>query len=184
MLSDTKFDEVDLTRFTRFFGPGPVVYSPLAATVKDMHHAAVAAVAGYSAARAWPQAPNPVSADDLWPERASNGDQLARTALIEQVYQPRSRFTEQTMSKRKESSMLGNTNAASNIAVRDLNAAKKFYEETIGLQPLIGNHRLFRRSFYDLGQQVEDLSAKGNRSRGTPGGGYSGRSRYRAEAVA
>ncbi|UYQ78929.1 helix-turn-helix domain-containing protein [Glutamicibacter sp. JL.03c] len=88
MLSDTKFDEVDLTRFTRFFGPGPVVYSPLAATVKDMHHAAVAAVAGYSAARAWPQAPNPVSADDLWPERASNGDQLARTALIEQVYQP------------------------------------------------------------------------------------------------
>jgi catechol-2,3-dioxygenase len=42
------------------------------------------------------------------------------------------------MSKRKESSMLGNTNAASNIAVRDLNAAKKFYEETIGLQPIGG----------------------------------------------
>ena len=34
--------------------------------------------------------------------------------------------------------MLGNTNAASNIAVRDLNAAKKFYEETVGLQPIGG----------------------------------------------
>ena len=53
-----------------------------------MHHAAVAAVAGYAAARAWPQAPNAVSTDDLWPERAANGDELARTALMEQVYQP------------------------------------------------------------------------------------------------
>jgi hypothetical protein len=88
MLSDTKFDEADLSRFTRFFGPGPVVYSPLAPTVKEMHQAAAAAVAGFSAAKAWPQAPNPIGADDLWPERACNGDELARTALIEQVYRP------------------------------------------------------------------------------------------------
>jgi catechol-2,3-dioxygenase len=40
--------------------------------------------------------------------------------------------------QKKESIMLGNTNAASNIAVRDLNAAKKFYEETVGLQPIGG----------------------------------------------
>jgi len=88
MLSDTKFEDVDLTRFTRFFGHGPVVYSPLAPTVKEMHHAAVAAVAGYTAAHAWSQAPNPVSTDDLWPERAANGDNLARTTLIEQVFDP------------------------------------------------------------------------------------------------
>jgi catechol-2,3-dioxygenase len=42
------------------------------------------------------------------------------------------------MLKKKESIMLGNTNAASNIAVKDLNAAKKFYEETVGLQPIGG----------------------------------------------
>ncbi|MEF9874659.1 MAG: helix-turn-helix domain-containing protein, partial [Glutamicibacter sp.] len=59
-----------------------------APTVKEMHHAAVAAVAGFSAAKAWPQAPNPVGADDLWPERACNGDELARTALVDQVYIP------------------------------------------------------------------------------------------------
>lgn len=88
MLSDTKFEEADLTRFARFFGPGPIVYSPLASTVSQMHTAASAAVAGYGAARAWEQAPVPVDADDLWPERVFNGDPLARTALIERVYQP------------------------------------------------------------------------------------------------
>ena len=30
----------------------------------------------------------PVGADDLWPERAFNGDELARTALAAQIYQP------------------------------------------------------------------------------------------------
>ncbi len=88
MLSDTKFDEADLSRLTRFFGPGPLVYSPLAPTVKDMHQAAQAAIAGFTAARAWPQAPNPVGADDLWPERVFNGDPLARKDLLSQVYEP------------------------------------------------------------------------------------------------
>ncbi|QRQ80093.1 PucR family transcriptional regulator [Glutamicibacter protophormiae] len=88
MLSDTKFEEADLGRLARFFGPGPLVYSPLAATVTDMPQAAQAAITGYAAACAWPQAPNPVGADDLWPERAFNGDPLARTALLERIYRP------------------------------------------------------------------------------------------------
>ncbi|GAA1410895.1 PucR family transcriptional regulator [Glutamicibacter uratoxydans] len=88
MLSDTKFEEADLGRLTRFFGPGPLVYSPLAPTVKDMHLAAQAAIAGFAAARAWPQAPNPVGADDLWPERAFNGDPLARQDLLAEIFQP------------------------------------------------------------------------------------------------
>ena len=32
--------------------------------------------------------------------------------------------------------MLGKTNAAANIAVKDLPAARKFYEETLGLTPV------------------------------------------------
>ncbi|GAB3621383.1 fatty acid biosynthesis transcriptional regulator FasR [Glutamicibacter endophyticus] len=88
VLSGTRFDEVDFHRMARLFGDGPVVYSPLAPNIKDVHHAALAAMSGVSAARAWPQAPTPVAADDLWPERAFNGDPLARTALLERVYRP------------------------------------------------------------------------------------------------
>lgn len=88
MLSDTRFDEVDLTRLGKLFGPGPVVYSPLAPTVKEMHYGAAAAMAGYSAAAAWPEAPQPVATDDLLPERVVNGDPLAADALYERVYQP------------------------------------------------------------------------------------------------
>ena len=35
--------------------------------------------------------------------------------------------------------MLGNTDAAANIAVKDLAAAKRFYEETLGLTPVGGD---------------------------------------------
>jgi catechol 2,3-dioxygenase-like lactoylglutathione lyase family enzyme len=36
----------------------------------------------------------------------------------------------------KESSMLGNRNAVANIAVKNLDTAKKFYEGTLGLTPV------------------------------------------------
>jgi len=88
MLSDTKFEEMDLGRLGRLFGEGPVVYSPLAPTVKEMHYGATAAMAGYAAAAAWPEAPCPIAADDLLPERVVNGDQLAADALHERVYRP------------------------------------------------------------------------------------------------
>jgi DNA-binding PucR family transcriptional regulator len=38
------------------------------------------------AARAWPQAPRPVAADDLLPERMLSGDGTARRALVDRVY--------------------------------------------------------------------------------------------------
>ncbi|MCW4466264.1 helix-turn-helix domain-containing protein [Glutamicibacter sp. MNS18] len=88
MLSDTRFEDTDLSRFVKLFGPGPVVYSPLAPTVKEMHYGAAAAMAGYSAAAGWPEAEQPVAADDLLPERVVNGDPLAADALYERVYQP------------------------------------------------------------------------------------------------
>ncbi|MGH3217359.1 MAG: PucR family transcriptional regulator, partial [Streptosporangiaceae bacterium] len=47
-----------------------------------------AAIAGLRAAAAWPDAPRPVGADDLLPERALDGDPDARAALISEVYEP------------------------------------------------------------------------------------------------
>jgi hypothetical protein len=70
------------------FGAGPVVVGPVAADLQSAVHSAAAALAGLRAAAAWPDAPRPVLADDLLPERALDGDQSARRQLIEHVYQP------------------------------------------------------------------------------------------------
>ena len=52
------------------FGPGPVVVGPSVPDLLAAGSSATAAVAGLMAARAWPEAPRPVLADDLLPERA------------------------------------------------------------------------------------------------------------------
>jgi DNA-binding PucR family transcriptional regulator len=39
-------------------------------------------------AGAWPDAPRPVAADDLLPERAIAGDPAARRQLVEEIYRP------------------------------------------------------------------------------------------------
>jgi sugar diacid utilization regulator len=70
------------------FGEGPVVVGPL---VPDLLHANVsarAAVAGLRAAPGWPQAPRPVTSDDLLPERALSGDGHARRQLVQEVFVP------------------------------------------------------------------------------------------------
>jgi len=75
-------------RLSEFFGPGPVVYGPPAPTLRDAAASAHAAFAGIAAARAWPQAPRPVAADDLWPERVMDGDDAARSSLVNNIYRP------------------------------------------------------------------------------------------------
>ena len=70
------------------FGDGPVVVGPL---VPDLVHANVsarAAVAGLRAAPGWPEAPRPVTSDDLLPERALSGDGHARRQLVQEVFVP------------------------------------------------------------------------------------------------
>jgi DNA-binding PucR family transcriptional regulator len=70
------------------FGAGSVVVGPV---VEDLVHATgsvAAARAGLHASTGWPQAPRPVSADALLPERALDGDLVARRVLVEQVYRP------------------------------------------------------------------------------------------------
>ncbi|MCQ1953064.1 CdaR family transcriptional regulator [Arthrobacter sp. zg-Y238] len=76
------------TRLSELFGPGPVVYGPPAPSLVEAGPSAQAAFAGLTAARAWPAAPRPVAADDLWPERVMSGDDTARRALVESIYTP------------------------------------------------------------------------------------------------
>jgi hypothetical protein len=75
-------------RVSREFGPGPVVRGPRVESLSSAGESATAALAGLRAAAAWPEAPRPVSADDLLPERALDGDPAARAALSERVALP------------------------------------------------------------------------------------------------
>ncbi|MBA2554934.1 MAG: helix-turn-helix domain-containing protein [Geodermatophilaceae bacterium] len=68
------------------FGPGPVVLGPSVDGLGVAGRSARAAMSGLRACAAWPQAPRPVHADDVLPERALAGDDDAREALVEQVY--------------------------------------------------------------------------------------------------
>lgn len=70
------------------FGPGPVIVGPV---VPDLVSAAVsarAAVSGLVAAAGWPDAPRPVTAAAMLPERALSGDSDAIRELITEVYLP------------------------------------------------------------------------------------------------
>jgi sugar diacid utilization regulator len=75
-------------QFTGRFGAGPVVVGPAVRDLQAALGSAAAALAGLRAAAAWPDAPRPVLASDLLPERALDGDELARAELIESVYEP------------------------------------------------------------------------------------------------
>ncbi|HEU4512410.1 MAG TPA: helix-turn-helix domain-containing protein [Nocardioidaceae bacterium] len=70
------------------FGEGPVVVGPVVSDLMRAHVSARAAVAGLRAAPGWPDAPRPVTADDLLPERALSGDGHARRQLVTSVYRP------------------------------------------------------------------------------------------------
>jgi len=75
------------------FGPGPVVIGGAVANVTEAARSARAALAGLAAAPAWPQAPRPVLADDLLPERVLIGDANARRTLVAQAYRPLAQAT-------------------------------------------------------------------------------------------
>jgi len=75
-------------QFAGRFGPGPVVVGPPVADLRSAGLSAHAALAGLRVAAAWPDAPRPVAASDLLPERALDGDESARAQLIDEVYEP------------------------------------------------------------------------------------------------
>jgi hypothetical protein len=68
------------------FGEGPVVVGPAVPSLDEASDSARAALAGFRAAPAWPEAPRPVAAADLLPERALAGDSEARRALRQDVF--------------------------------------------------------------------------------------------------
>lgn len=85
-------DDVDasarVAHLVDHFGDGPVVVGPL---VDDLGQAVVsarAALAGRRAAPAWPDAPRPVLARSLLPERALAGDGHARRELAQGIFAP------------------------------------------------------------------------------------------------
>ncbi|MFL6160264.1 MAG: PucR family transcriptional regulator [Marmoricola sp.] len=70
------------------FAPGPVVIGPVASSLENAFFSAEAARSGLRVAHGWPDAPRPVLADDLLPERALAGDTSAQQSLVEQVHTP------------------------------------------------------------------------------------------------
>jgi len=70
------------------FGPGPVVVGHAVPDLQTAGPSAAAALAGLRVAPAWPDAPRPVLAADLLPERALDGDEAARAELLADVYEP------------------------------------------------------------------------------------------------
>lgn len=75
-----------VARFGDQFGPGPIVVGPVVEQLVDAPVSARAAMSGARVATAWPDAPRPVSAADLLPERALAGDGHARRELARDVY--------------------------------------------------------------------------------------------------
>lgn len=70
------------------FGSGSLVLGPTVPAVVDAVKSAKAALAGFSVAKSWRNAPRPLVADDALPERALAGDPLARRILITTIYEP------------------------------------------------------------------------------------------------
>ena len=77
-----------LERIMPSFGAGAVVYSRIEGSIDQAHPCAQAAYSGHIAAPAWTQAPNPVAAADLLPERALAGDSTAKERLRSAIFTP------------------------------------------------------------------------------------------------
>ncbi len=70
------------------FGAAPLVIGTVVGAVSDANRSARAALSAYAVAAAVQDAPRPLIADDLLPERALAGDALAKSTLVERFYRP------------------------------------------------------------------------------------------------
>jgi len=75
-------------KVAHLFGPGAVIIGPPVDHLMEAATSTREAVAAYRAAAGWPEAPRPVSSEDLLPERALSGDGHARRALARDIYDP------------------------------------------------------------------------------------------------
>lgn len=76
------------TALLPLLGDGPVIVGPTTPGLPAAGRSARAALAGIAAVRAWPEAPRPVTATALLPERVLAGDADARRALADLVHGP------------------------------------------------------------------------------------------------
>ena len=81
-------DPGGMTGIVDAFGPGPVVVGPVSTDLATAHTSARDALSGLRAVRGWPDAPRPVDADNLLPERALAGDTTAHRLLVETTVEP------------------------------------------------------------------------------------------------
>lgn len=86
----TSMRPLDQTRIIRVlephFGPGPLVLAGPAIGLAEASAHAITARAAWQVAHAWPNAPRPVAAAELLPERAMAGEPGAREALVLETY--------------------------------------------------------------------------------------------------
>ncbi len=85
LASATYGEERTARLMTPHFGAGHVVVGPSAADAAAIPRACAAALSAYAVATGWPDAPRPVQADDLLPERALAGDTGARDQLVREL---------------------------------------------------------------------------------------------------
>jgi len=78
----------EVRALAQYFGDGPIVIGPTVPHLFAAGRSARAALSGLVAARAWPDAPRPVLADELLAERVLAGDATARRAMIDRIYRP------------------------------------------------------------------------------------------------
>jgi DNA-binding PucR family transcriptional regulator len=78
----------EVTALADRFADGPVVIGPTVPHLYAAGRSARAALSGLVAVRAWAEAPRPVLADDLLPDRVLAGDVPARRALVDRIYRP------------------------------------------------------------------------------------------------
>ncbi|MDF2745892.1 MAG: PucR family transcriptional regulator [Propionibacteriaceae bacterium] len=93
VLGSSAFTSADLAAdvvqtFTGDFGPGPIVVGPPVEHLMEAASSTREALSGFRAAVGWPEAPRPVTAKDLLPERALAGDGHARRELARDLYDP------------------------------------------------------------------------------------------------
>ncbi len=80
--------EKPLAGFAGVFGDGPVIVGPVVDGLTDVPRSAAAALAGYRSVAGWADAPRPVDADDLLPERSLTGDEQAIEHLRSEIHRP------------------------------------------------------------------------------------------------
>lgn len=142
------------------FGAGPIVTGPIVDDLQAASVSARAANAGLRAAPAWPDGPRPVTADDLLPERALNGDGHARRQLVTTVYQPLAEAGSgllETLASYLDSS--GSIEATSRVLYVHANTVRyrlKRIADVTGLAPTAARDAYTLRVALTLGRLITD----------------------------